>query len=68
MIISNLGYKLFVSKFLALHSQFPPEAITELQKIYREEFGIELSDDEAREQGKNKLILTEMAINPNATW
>ena len=42
----------------------PPEAINEFKEIYREEFGEELSDEEAYETGRNLISLFEIICRP----
>jgi hypothetical protein len=44
--------------------QIPDKKIEELQQIYRQNYGIELSEDQARERGRNILRLVDMIYEP----
>lgn len=42
--------------------RLPPEAIAEYKEIYLDQFGIELTDQEAYEKAHNLITLTRLAM------
>jgi hypothetical protein len=51
-------------RYLENRMRLSKEAIEEFKEIYREEFGEDISDDDAQELGENLLFLFDLVYRP----